>query len=264
MKANCAPVCFSCEYLTFQGRCPLSDSISEQNVWRHAGDLHRMFERIVSVATNNSSRYADDDDAVRIQSQRGTNKTLAIAAISSVPLLTPPYPFQVLSQPTRQTNMNEAVVENTGIVGESATAQYDESDSDPWVVVVDDFLTEQECAALIELGSELGYERSTGLNRALKADGTHGSSVVEGRTSSNTWCKDDCFTNSTTKRVLAKIEQLTGIPDDNSEFLQLLHYDVGQFYQTHHDFIDFHLDRGQGVRIVTVFLYLNDVEEGMN
>jgi prolyl 4-hydroxylase len=32
--------------------------------------------------------------------------------------------------------------------------------------------------------------------------------------------------------------------------------------QEHHDFIPFHSERSQGVRILTVFLYLNDVEEG--
>lgn len=32
--------------------------------------------------------------------------------------------------------------------------------------------------------------------------------------------------------------------------------------EIHHDYIDFHLRRAQGVRILTVFLYLNDVEEG--
>ena len=32
--------------------------------------------------------------------------------------------------------------------------------------------------------------------------------------------------------------------------------------EQHHDFIDFHTKRAQGVRILTVFLYLNDVEKG--
>lgn len=33
--------------------------------------------------------------------------------------------------------------------------------------------------------------------------------------------------------------------------------------RSHHDYIGFHLEREQGVRIITVFLYLNDVEEGI-
>jgi hypothetical protein len=31
---------------------------------------------------------------------------------------------------------------------------------------------------------------------------------------------------------------------------------------THHDYIEHDIERPQGVRILTVFLYLNDVEEG--
>ena len=30
----------------------------------------------------------------------------------------------------------------------------------------------------------------------------------------------------------------------------------------HHDFVPFHLERYQGPRLITAFLYLNDVEEG--
>jgi hypothetical protein len=32
--------------------------------------------------------------------------------------------------------------------------------------------------------------------------------------------------------------------------------------EIHHDYIDHDLNRAQGVRILTVFLYLNNVEEG--
>lgn len=55
---------------------------------------------------------------------------------------------------------------------------------------------------------------------------------------------------------------MTGIPDANSEYLQLLRYEKGQFYESHHDYIPHHLKRAQGPRILTVFLYLNDVQQG--
>jgi prolyl 4-hydroxylase len=58
------------------------------------------------------------------------------------------------------------------------------------------------------------------------------------------------------------VENITDIPDSNSEYWQFLQYEVGQFYAAHHDYIPFHLERAQGVRILTVFLYLSDVEEG--
>ena len=43
---------------------------------------------------------------------------------------------------------------------------------------------------------------------------------------------------------------------------RLLKYEEGQFYQTHTDYIDFQVDRPSGVRVLTFYIYLNDVEEG--
>ena len=42
----------------------------------------------------------------------------------------------------------------------------------------------------------------------------------------------------------------------------MLRYEEGQFYQTHSDYINFQLERQTGVRILTFYIYLNDVEEG--
>jgi prolyl 4-hydroxylase len=44
--------------------------------------------------------------------------------------------------------------------------------------------------------------------------------------------------------------------------LQLLQYEVDQFYQSHNDYIEYQLDRPTGVRVLTLYIYLNDVEEG--
>jgi len=133
--------------------------------------------------------------------------------------------------------------------------------SDPYVIVIDDFLTADECQHLIDLGAARGYEPSKGVG-ARKADGTFEESKTESRTSSNAWCMEDCYENKDILDVIEKLENLTGIPDSHHEYLQLLHYEVGQYYRSHHDYIDYHNQRSMGVRILTVFLYLNDVEEG--
>lgn len=191
---------------------PNSTAAVELNAWQ-PGDLNRMFERIVSLHSNNTSdmEYNTESRLVTILSHPGQN-----------------------------------------VNGMAA----------PWVVQIENFVTPDECDTLIQLGTQLGYQRSTGLNTTVGADGTYGNIVEDVRTSSNTWCLEECYWHSTTQTVLRRIEQITGIPDTNSEYLQLLHYDVGQFYKIHHDYIDFHLNRTQGVRLATVFLYLNDVEEG--
>lgn len=41
-----------------------------------------------------------------------------------------------------------------------------------------------------------------------------------------------------------------------------IRYEEGQFYRVHHDYIRHNVERQQGVRILTVFLYLSDVEAG--
>jgi prolyl 4-hydroxylase len=59
-----------------------------------------------------------------------------------------------------------------------------------------------------------------------------------------------------------RIANITGIPEANSENLQMLRYTESQLYATHNDFIPHQIDRQSGVRIATFYIYLNDVEEG--
>ena len=58
------------------------------------------------------------------------------------------------------------------------------------------------------------------------------------------------------------MSDITKIPQTNQEYLQLLRYDEGQYYETHNDYIPHHINRQPGVRVLTFFLYLNDVEKG--
>jgi prolyl 4-hydroxylase len=60
------------------------------------------------------------------------------------------------------------------------------------------------------------------------------------------------------KEVMERIANITGIPDINQEYMQLLRYEVGQFYNQHNDYIEY----PPGVRILTFYMYLSDVEEG--
>jgi prolyl 4-hydroxylase len=131
----------------------------------------------------------------------------------------------------------------------------------PWVVTLDKFINDDEADRLIKLGAEEGYERSSDVGK-MKFDGTFEDNINSGRTSLNAWCQHSCYNDTLAKQVMARIEDITNIPEVNSEYLQLLKYDVGQYYQQHHDYIAFQVDRQPGVRILTVFLYLNDVEEG--
>jgi len=131
----------------------------------------------------------------------------------------------------------------------------------PWVITLGNVLSEEETVKLIELGGVRGYEQSFDVGKK-KFDGSYDKHLNKERTSTNSWCVEDCYENETTQAVVQRLENITGIPDTNSEYLQLLQYNVGQKYGQHHDYIPYQKERECGVRIITIFLYLNDVEAG--
>jgi len=130
-----------------------------------------------------------------------------------------------------------------------------------WMVMFEKALNDEEADRMIELGGIRGYERSSDVG-GEKEDGTHDKNVNSGRTSTNAWCTDECYTDPVATRLMDRIANITGVPEPNSENLQLLRYEKDQFYQQHNDWIPYQLDRPCGVRILTFYMYLNDVEEG--
>ena len=123
-------------------------------------------------------------------------------------------------------------------------------------------MTDEECDHLIELGYKNGYKRSRDVGKET-IDGSFDNKESVTRTSENAWCsgKSGCREDSIVQRILLRLNSLTGIPTQNYEDLQMLKYEGGQFYRTHHDYIPHHKDRHSGPRILTFFLYLSDVEE---
>lgn len=131
----------------------------------------------------------------------------------------------------------------------------------PWMLQLENFLSDEEAERLIELGHEQTYERSADVGER-QADGTYTKKVYGGRTSTNAWCIKECYEDPIARRISERIENVTGIPETNAENLQLLRYEKGEFYNTHNDFIPYQVDRQCGARILTFYIYLNDVEEG--
>jgi prolyl 4-hydroxylase len=99
----------------------------------------------------------------------------------------------------------------------------------PWVVVLENVVRADEAEKLIELGAVEGYKRSSDVGKR-KFDGTFESHVNDGRTSMNAWCQNKCYNDTTALAVIQRITDITNIPETNSENLQLLKYDVGQYY----------------------------------
>lgn len=132
----------------------------------------------------------------------------------------------------------------------------------PWIVLLENFVSDVEADALIAAGAKKGYERSSDVG-AENPDGSHEDEINEGRTSENAWCDEElCHEDPIINPVIERIAEVTLTHKDNHEELQLLRYEPGQFYNQHHDYIEYQQQLPCGVRMLTVFLYLNDVEEG--
>lgn len=152
------------------------------------------------------------------------------------------------------------------IMSESMFAQYQpvvlsRPPEGPWMVMFENAISDEEAERLIELGGEQGYELSADVGEEQE-DGTYSKKTHSGRTSTNAWCVGACYDDPIAQTVMKRIANITGIPETNAENLQLLRYGPQQYYQTHSDYIEYQRDRQCGVRILTFYMYLNDVEEG--
>jgi prolyl 4-hydroxylase len=228
MQKNCPAACQDCLGVDPNTRCPVD---YESNVFG-PGDINRMFERWLEEAGQDVSSFSASNLPKGGQHPNGNLIVIASPYQDMMPLL------------------NE---EDKQFAHEFTPV--------PWVVAIENFLSDEECERLIELGADK-YIRSTEYGANMGVDGTFGFVQSEGRTSTNTWCQNECRDDPMTKAVIERMVNMTGIPYDNYEDLQLVRYENGQFYQKHHDFADGHVDTQYGPRLLTFFLYLNDVEDG--
>ena len=106
----------------------------------------------------------------------------------------------------------------------------------PWVITMENVVREEEAKRLIDLGRDEGYKRSSDVGK-VRPDGTVESNINSGRTSTNAWCQHGCYKDEHAQRVIQRLSNITGIDEPNSEYLQLLRYEVGQHYQTHVSFL---------------------------
>ena len=96
----------------------------------------------------------------------------------------------------------------------------------PWIITLNNFLSDDEADKLVEHGREAGFQRSFdvgGINHVGK--------VTPRRTSETAWCtaKSGCRGDRIPDRIHERISKLLGgIPKANSEDFQVLSYKVGQ------------------------------------
>jgi prolyl 4-hydroxylase len=130
--------------------------------------------------------------------------------------------------------------------------------SEPLVAVRNDVISPIECAYLIELAKPHIKRAGVVLDEGFKPS--------EGRTGSNHWLKYD--EDDVVKSIGQRIADIVGLPLENAESMQIIHYGPEQEYRPHFDAFNLSLARGQkaaqwgGQRLVTALVYLNKVEGG--
>jgi prolyl 4-hydroxylase len=130
----------------------------------------------------------------------------------------------------------------------------------PPLVVFDDFLSDEECRALIELAAPR-------MSRSLTVDvQTGGEETHQSRTSQGMFFERG--ESELVSRIEARIAHLLGWPVQNGEGLQVLRYAPGAEYLPHFDYFDpaatgtpAILQRG-GQRVATLIMYLHEPEAG--
>jgi len=123
---------------------------------------------------------------------------------------------------------------------------------EPYVLLLDTFIDAEFAKEVIRVGGH-DFQRSL----AGFSDG-----VVSSRTSSTSWCNvPTCERDEVMLRLKERITRALDVPMLNTEHLQLLRYEPGQFYKHHHD-QNSPVDCPAGPRVWTFFLYLSEVEEG--
>ena len=123
----------------------------------------------------------------------------------------------------------------------------------PWVVTFDRFISDEEADAFITT-TDHHFKRSLA-----------GDQISPVRTSQQAWCQHgiapDCVDHPLVNRVHERVVNLTGVPKPNAEFFQVLRYEPGQFYKTHHD-QNTDPQSLAGVRLFTFFIYLQTPDAG--
>ena len=229
MGKLCPAACQDCQMIDYKNRCPIDE---DTNVFG-PGDMNKMFERILEECGEDTSAYSSENLPAGCNHPFGE-----ITVISS--------PYDDMKP----------------YLSEEDTKIMDEFTPLPWMLLIDGFLSDEECDQLISFGNTSGYERSGEYSGDFDIDGSPTFIESDSRTSENTFCDSECANDSVVQGVLKRMESITGIPRKNYESLQLVRYEVGQYYHQHHDYSDTMTGTVQGHRILTFFMYLNDVEEG--
>lgn len=121
---------------------------------------------------------------------------------------------------------------------------------DPYLQVIDSFLSPRECKYIIDYAEKKKFKKSTVINSKEKP------SVIDQsiRTSSSVFLKPYIKeSNPIIKNVYLKAAKLANVSPTKIESIQITRYEPNQHYKVHHDY----MSQTDDQRIKTIFVYLN-------
>lgn len=121
--------------------------------------------------------------------------------------------------------------------------------SNPPVFEIENFLSSEQCHALIEQAQSSKSLGGMGASQTFS-----GSSSISSRTSSTCYLPKEAVMD-----LLQRVELLTGMPISHYEEAQICRYTAGQQYSWHYDSVPMLLRKGWGNRLATLIVYLNDL-----
>ena len=104
------------------------------------------------------------------------------------------------------------------------------SESDPWMIYFDKFLPEEDIDKMLAAYTEAGHEyaRSAELDSNGQDSGR--------RTSTSMPCNSAaCWNHPAVLKVAKHVAEVTNVPLENQEFVQIVRYHPGEKYVDHHD-----------------------------
>lgn len=210
MKEHCAPACKSCDFIIERKEiCGLAPDSSLDAI--KPGGMTKLFEDMIYAGNRMGFDPKVLSRPLKMYNDTSENKSDKTAASSCEKDLTNPC---------------------------------DMADG-PWVITLENFLSDQEISSLLDWGEAMNYERSQAGGKSMMRQFVTHSPIVRtnqrlqmysdivspSRTSAHSWCTDECYQDEIVVRIRERVEAITGIPSANYECMQLLKYQVGQFYK---------------------------------
>ena len=115
----------------------------------------------------------------------------------------------------------------------------------PWIVLLEEFLSEEETEAILEIVEDTEYESVTEENDLYDM----------------LFCDDMCSESEIVTSVEERLASLTGVPAQHNEVFTFFKYGEGSFHGLKSDYEPMELSFAQGPRILTVTIFLNDIPQ---